>query len=195
MDADRFDAVVRGLASDASRRRVLGGVLGVGSAAFMILVAQEETTAKRRRKRKKKKAPACDGQLCNGECLDVQTDPANCGGCGVVCGLASCVNGACVCQGSGKATCGAVCVDLASDAEHCGACDNACIVASCIHGACDCAGTEANCPAACTCGARKEGGTACFGGVNPAANCITDNDCPIGSFCLVTAKCSTPCVA
>ncbi len=195
VDADCFDAVIRGLANDATRRHAVGGMLGVGLAALTAGGSRENTVAKKRRKRKKKKSLECAGKVCTGACIDVKTDPANCGACGVACGLASCVNGACVCQGVNKASCDEVCVDLAVDSANCGACDNTCIVTSCIHGACDCAGAQANCPAGCTCAARKEGGTVCIVGVNPAANCATDVDCQIGAACLVNDRCSTPCVA
>lgn len=55
----------------------------------------------------------CDNDLtdCNGTCVDLQTDPDNCGGCGNVCDLphasAACVNGSCVvasCE-AGRADC------------------------------------------------------------------------------------------
>lgn len=39
----------------------------------------------------------CDGNASNGCELDVTTDAANCGGCGVRCGSGTCASGACVC--------------------------------------------------------------------------------------------------
>ena len=69
--------------------------------------------------------------VCSNVCVDLMTDAANCGACGVSCGNASCVTGACApAQGaeceSGFTRCGDTCVNLRNDQEHCGACQQAC---------------------------------------------------------------------
>ena len=70
-----------------------------------------------------------DGQTaCGGECVDVQTDTANCGACGVSCGGA-CENGTCVDQPAcpdGQTDCGGFCTDTTSDLNNCGGCGTAC---------------------------------------------------------------------
>ncbi|MEZ4429243.1 MAG: LamG-like jellyroll fold domain-containing protein [Nannocystaceae bacterium] len=68
---------------------------------------------------------------CWGDCTDLNTDPENCGGCGLPC-MASgvCVDGVCElpCQ-VGETACGDVCADLEVDPLHCGDCDTACPMA------------------------------------------------------------------
>jgi len=47
---------------------------------------------------------ACAGTPCGAACVDVTTDPSNCGACGFVCGAGmSCLGGACVLAGTGGA--------------------------------------------------------------------------------------------
>jgi hypothetical protein len=67
------------------------------------------------------------GQVaCQGACVPLLSDAANCGACGHACGARSvCSAGACLCA-PGSTACGAACVDLTSDPAHCGACDAAC---------------------------------------------------------------------
>lgn len=46
--------------------------------------------------------PACPGGMtaCKGKCVDLDTDPQNCGSCGVACSpAADCVNATCTCSG------------------------------------------------------------------------------------------------
>ncbi len=67
-------------------------------------------------------AAACDTEVvacrpegetrCAGVCRDAasfQTDPDNCGACGVVCGLSGCADGACQCGGLTPLACGDAC--------------------------------------------------------------------------------------
>jgi hypothetical protein len=73
----------------------------------------------------------CPGTLlsCPAGCVDPQTDPKNCGGCGQLCNaLQSCVGGSCVepCNGAGQATCAGTCVDEETDPGNCGSCGHAC---------------------------------------------------------------------
>ena len=155
MDADRFDAVIRGLASDASRRTAAARLLGVGLAALTAVAGRKDTDARKRRKRKRGARRRCVGEtrlLCDGDCVDLATDPANCGACG-----------------------------------------NACLRDVCIHGACACEGTN-DCPDGCDCAARKGGGAACRGSLTNDP-CASDDDCPLGAYCLVDGRCSVACQA
>ena len=101
---------------------------------------------------------------CNDECVNVQVDPAHCGGCDRACASRQlCIDGGCLCP-SPLRTCGAACVDTGSDPANCGGCGNACLsgqrcqggacVAACNGGNLDCAGhcidpnhDDANCGA------------------------------------------------
>jgi Stigma-specific protein, Stig1 len=74
---------------------------------------------------------ACGSGLafCNDVCVDTQTDPANCGFCGNVCGAGEvCFAGVCAREHrcAPLVNCNDVCVDLATDAANCGACGNVC---------------------------------------------------------------------
>jgi hypothetical protein len=70
--------------------------------------------------------------LCDGACINVETDVANCGACGKVCavpsgGSAACTGGKClsVCP-AGLSLCGGSCVDTNSSLANCGGCGIAC---------------------------------------------------------------------
>lgn len=70
-----------------------------------------------------------DGQAtCSGECVNLQEDDDNCGGCGKTCErYEACVRGSCklMCPDV-QLVCGDVCVTAASDPSHCGGCNNKC---------------------------------------------------------------------
>lgn len=61
---------------------------------------------------------------CGSRCVDVATDPENCGACGVRVADGTCVEGRPGCSG-GRQACGAQCVDLRTDPAHCGQCNAA----------------------------------------------------------------------
>jgi hypothetical protein len=73
---------------------------------------------------------------CGSDCVDTQTDPANCGGCSQVCPIGNnCVSSMCVCVTG--VTCSNVCVDTTSDPQNCGACARACgTQEDCLTGMC-----------------------------------------------------------
>ncbi len=80
-----------------------------------------------------------DTVFCVDRCVDVRSDPANCGNCGIACPpTAACVATRCECP-SGLTQCDGECVDTDHDDRHCGACDVACTASrSCEGGSCEC---------------------------------------------------------
>ena len=107
---------------------------------------------------------------------------------------AACDEGICVCSATGEELCGGRCTDVATDAANCGACDAVCGTGVCANVACACAIVD-DCPAeGCACGARKQGGFACFRSGSTAGTCDTDDDCPLGSFCAANGFCLPPCL-
>ncbi len=60
--------------------------------------------------------------VCGGACVDLTSDPKNCGTCGKNIGVGTCVNGAPVCPADTAACDGVKCVSLLDDEENCGAC-------------------------------------------------------------------------
>jgi hypothetical protein len=123
--------------------------------------------------------PGCTLGLddCGGACVDVRSNPENCGSCGTVCapGL-FCSLGAC--SGSCASTltpCGAACVNLTSDVLNCGTCGMQCGSGqTCSNGTCTCTGQV--CAGLCVdvltngshcggCGIVCAGGLTCSGGI------------------------------
>jgi len=183
MDGQRFDGLTRALARRASRRTVMRGV-AAGAAAGVLapgLPAAAQLT--------------CDtGETaCNGVCVDLLTDEANCGVCGEICesdlvGVA-CIEGECVrisCPAALPLQCGETvddCVDPATDPNNCGACGVVCQSGVCGAGVCgSCDEGEIACSGVCVatccdnnncgaCGVVCTGGLTCFEG-----QC----DCPSG---------------
>ncbi len=111
----------------------------------------------------------CNGMICNGECIDTDSDTAHCGACGARCGEGhTCVDGVCECpvenrcgiRGSGHDGDAGVdldaggfvefmCADLGTNRHHCGSCSNACATGeTCVDGTCTlitCAGGQIRC--------------------------------------------------
>ena len=118
-------------------------------------------------------------------CVDLATDPANCGAVGNRCATDQvCSAGACAQTDArcpmGLTACGsgtaAVCVDLASDSLNCGACGTACVAGRrCSDGAC-----QLECPEPLVvCGSG--GGAFCTNTTVDGANCgACGNACPPG---------------
>jgi DNA-binding beta-propeller fold protein YncE len=68
-----------------------------------------------------------DQRLCGGTCKAVNTDRANCGGCGVNCGAGgTCDAGACQCAPDTQ-SCNQGCANFASSRKNCGTCGHACL--------------------------------------------------------------------
>ncbi|PIV99657.1 MAG: hypothetical protein COW42_10320 [Deltaproteobacteria bacterium CG17_big_fil_post_rev_8_21_14_2_50_63_7] len=94
----------------------------------------------------------CDDGLGGGTCVDewqFESDPDNCGGCGIVCGTnESCQNFECRCPSvwgdTNYTSCGGVCTYIGSDPLNCGGCNIECTSDElCISGSCE-AGTGPN---------------------------------------------------
>ncbi|HJL14311.1 MAG TPA: hypothetical protein RMH99_01575 [Sandaracinaceae bacterium LLY-WYZ-13_1] len=73
---------------------------------------------------------------CGGSCVDLATDPANCGRCGVACDpTEDCRLGTCC--GVGDTACESGCTDLQSDEQNCGSCGFVCEAGlECVLGVC-----------------------------------------------------------
>lgn len=136
MDSQRFDGLVRTFIASHSRRGLLAGTASVLMASWMHAFVVGETEARRRRKRKRRNkrkrrggdagGDQCEQTACNGLCVDVQSDPDNCGACDNACA-------------ADLACCDGRCRDLDRDNGNCGACGNECFLSGsrfCVCGAC-----------------------------------------------------------
>ncbi|MCB9556486.1 MAG: hypothetical protein H6707_10315 [Deltaproteobacteria bacterium] len=93
----------------------------------------------------------CDGLYCNNQCVQVDSDPNNCGSCGQKCGPSQvCDQSKCTdsCSG-GLKQCDRACVDVTSSTAHCGGCNKPCATGQ-----------------QCTAG-KCQGGTGKDGGIEP----------------------------
>jgi DNA-binding beta-propeller fold protein YncE len=120
MNESLIDTVARALGADSSRRGMLQGLSGltlIGGIAPMILGDVAEARKRKKKRKKKKRNGGNDGgndggdggggdgggggndcpfERCNGQCLDLDTDPNNCGSCGAACGGdVPCIGGRC----------------------------------------------------------------------------------------------------
>src|SRR5512138_2215162 len=77
----------------------------------------------------------CSQTVCGSSCVDVTTDPFNCGACGHSCGLGTCTASQCTCSSSPPTVMlcpsnpvNGTCIDTASDVNNCGHCGGVCTV-------------------------------------------------------------------
>jgi endo-1,4-beta-D-glucanase Y len=116
---------------------------------------------------------------CEGNCVNGQTDPQNCGSCGKTCGNGStCEGGSCVCA-SGYVSCSGACV--ASNTQHCG---NNCT--ACPSG--DVCNADGTCSSTCTSGTKCPDNT-CSSSTNPNDCGSCGNACSTGESC-ISGTCS-----
>jgi hypothetical protein len=138
---------------------------------------------------------------CNGACVHVATDPANCGTCGNACPAGNvCANGQCALScPAGLTNCSGSCVNTASDNTSCGACGQACGAGKvCSAGSCQltCGGGEVDCNGSCAnlqsddahcgaCGTTCELGSTCIAGSCQTPPPMKNPDMPQHSGCSV----------
>jgi DNA-binding beta-propeller fold protein YncE len=114
MNESRLVTIVRALTDGAvSRRGLARGFAGTALATALIRAGSDDLAARKRKKGKKRKKRnrgnqgngrgngggvenPCGGTICEGVCVDLNTDPKNCGACGTTCGDNACVGGLCV---------------------------------------------------------------------------------------------------
>jgi hypothetical protein len=134
VDNANFDAVARAVAAGASRRQVLRH-LAIGAVAGWLPGRAGAAPARQ----------ACEAAGltdCGTGCVDLSSDPNNCGGCGAACPIGICEGGFCssvhVDIGCVLPTvmCGGLCADLSSDPFNCSGCGVACPSANCVGGTC-----------------------------------------------------------
>ncbi len=139
MEPDKLDTLARMLGGPRSRR----GAVGMLALSLLQIARQPDGAFAKRKKKKKCK----NGTIkCKGRCINAQSDPENCGACGVTCGGRACVNGVCQSPGGGGCPAGQICVSshcqcdvqngyqscgngctqIRSDPENCGRCGRAC---------------------------------------------------------------------
>lgn len=132
--------------------------------------------------------PCDSGQsCCGGRCVDLLTDPQNCGGCGIACGSgSSCVNGS---SGSPHCTCD---VDAGSGA--CGSsieptcnADGLCSCGPSSKGVCNSVNADSCGASGCSCG----GGPACGGEL--VDHCNPGQGCQCGAEPACDPKLATRC--
>jgi hypothetical protein len=132
---------------------------------------------------------ASTGLICNGSetacgqsCVEMQTDPANCGSCGNACAAPQvCSNGTCAFSCAGGATaCGQSCVDIKVDPKNCGACGTACDPSQvCSAGTC-----SGRCPQQQTACVGDGGAVSCVYTSSDPNNCGACNvACSAGKVC------------
>jgi hypothetical protein len=87
----------------------------------------------------------CVGRLtaCAGQCVDLTSDPDNCGGCSTVCASPHvCLATGCLVCAAGETYCGGRrCVNTASDPDNCGGCGASCASGLCSSSQCEASGT------------------------------------------------------
>ena len=162
--------------------------------------------------------PPCSGvqQCCPSGCVDIDTNPDNCGKCGLVCPTSyTCVAATCTppasCHGGPVCTgvdqcCSTGCTDVDTDPDNCGSCGNVCAYgAPCLGGVCQptcnggpvCTGVDTCCYTGCVdtqtnpnncggCGYACPSGYTCV-----ASTCTPPASCNGGPVCTGVEQCCT----
>jgi hypothetical protein len=79
--------------------------------------------------------------ICNNQCVDLTSDPANCSDCNFLCPSGVCNNSVCLVCDADQTVCGQQCVNTTTDPDNCGGCGYPCINGLCSNGHCEAAGT------------------------------------------------------
>ena len=78
---------------------------------------------------------------CNNQCVDLTSDPENCGLCNNICASGVCNNSDCLVCTADQMVCGRQCIDVSVDPDNCGGCGIPCASGLCSSGVCEAAGT------------------------------------------------------
>ncbi len=124
--------------------------------------------------------------LCGNTCVDLSTQPTDCGSCGHGCdGGQACSSGNCGINpcNADQALCSGMCVDLSTSAPNCGACGAAC------GGGRNCVGSQCQCPQGLTlCGTQCTNLETDTGNCGACGNTCNGGTCGTGT----PGKCSCP---
>jgi hypothetical protein len=158
----KLDLVAREMAAGTmSRRRAIGALFSTVGAAWVLTPAGAlAALGKRRCPRRRRCGDLCCGHgekcrvrggkhkcvcrkglhRCKGNCVDLRTDPKNCGACGTKCPSDQvCAEGVCQPQcASGETLCdNNICTNIQVDNDNCGGCGNVCDdTQTCTDGVC-----------------------------------------------------------
>lgn len=158
MDSQRFDDLLRSLASGLSRRATIGAALSGLFASSSLGQLGEDADARKRRKKKKKKKCKGGTKKCGKKCIPTTTccSSSDCGNGG------TCANGSCNCA-SGFKDCNGACI---ADDQCCASCPGDTV---CTEGDCVCPDDAPfDCP-----------GNVCV----PGSQCCDTSDCSTGQTC------------
>ena len=153
------------------------------------------------------KTSGCPGGTvaCRGACVNLQSDPANCGKCGVACKPGDvCTAGQCrVGCPAGTTACSGACVNLSSDSNNCGSCGTKCKPGSvCVAGACSggctpspekCDGKDNDCDGKVDEGSLCPSGQTCSAGVCKSTGSCGPGLTSCGGMCVTTLFSSRHC--
>jgi hypothetical protein len=146
----------------------------------------------------------CSKQICGGNCVDVATDPANCGACGKACKTNEgevCDAGKCsLACGGGTKKCDSSCIDTKSDPANCGDCGKKCDAGQVCDGAGKCGFScvkgQLACDGKCVDPLTDNGFCGAMGdcmGANAGKKCDPGNVCSAGKCGLSCAKDQVNC--
>jgi hypothetical protein len=126
-------------------------------------------------------------QLCGTTCIDVGSEEANCGACGVACKMGEvCSQG--ICCGATQSSCAGACTDVTGDADHCGACGASCsAVTYCTGGVC----TGCDADMDCTAGQRCVSGTCVVPHCENRVRDVDETGIDCGGSCTACRTCTS----